>query len=95
MLVHAIMLLFGKHEVEKKLYFVHFKIGKSFYLYSKVTSFKNFLKVTALNMFDYVYRICTLISQKQQNVILLNMNENQNPWHMHVFNIHTYIRDRH
>jgi hypothetical protein len=28
----------------------------------------------------------------QQPVILPNMNENQNPWHMHIFNIHTNIK---
>jgi hypothetical protein len=42
-----------------------------------------------------LYGICTLISQNdkvQQPVILPNMNENQNSWHMHIFNIHTNIQ---
>jgi hypothetical protein len=28
----------------------------------------------------------------QQPVIFSNMNENQNPWHMHIFNIHSNIQ---
>jgi hypothetical protein len=28
----------------------------------------------------------------QQPVILPNNNENQNPWHMHIFNIHTNMQ---
>jgi hypothetical protein len=32
--------MLGKHEVAKNLFVVHFGIGKSFYLYSKVTFLK-------------------------------------------------------
>jgi hypothetical protein len=28
----------------------------------------------------------------QQPVILPNINENKNPWHMHIFNIHTNMQ---
>jgi hypothetical protein len=30
----------------------------------------------------------------QQPVILPIVNENQNPWHMHIFNIHTNIQQK-
>jgi hypothetical protein len=49
------------------------------------------------NDVPYIYRICTLISQKdqvQQPAILPNINGNQNSRHMHIFNTHTNIQQK-
>jgi hypothetical protein len=42
-----------------------------------------------------IYKIHTLSLKNvyvQQPVILPNINQNQNPWNMHIFNIHTNIQ---
>jgi hypothetical protein len=50
--------------------------------------------VSRTNDVPYIEYVLSFLKNDkvQQPVIFSNINENQNPWHMHIFNIHTKIQ---
>jgi hypothetical protein len=50
--------------------------------------------VSRTNEVPYIEYVLSFLENDyvQQPVILTNINENQNPWHMQIFNIHTNIQ---
>jgi hypothetical protein len=58
-------------------------------------------EVSRTNDVPYIEYVLSFLKKKkkekkkdevQQSVIFPNIDENQNPWHMHIFNIHTNIQ---
>ena len=58
------------------------------------SSLKNCGRISRTNDVPYIEYVLSFLKndEVQQPVIFPTIDENQNPWHMHIFNIHTNIQ---